>query len=81
MFRCGYFCCLHPIPSYELKQNTSRFTQFIGRYSNNLLILELCDQLIVNVLKDKYFQFSITYKFYYVLNDTLQFKKNIALLR
>ena len=44
---CGYLCGLHPILSYEVKQNTSGPTQFIGRYSNNLQILELRGQLFL----------------------------------
>ena len=65
----GYLCGLRPILSYELKQSSSGFTQFIGRFCNNLQILEVSGQLFVNVVKDTYFQFSVTYKYCYMLNN------------
>jgi len=49
-----YAVCI-PFISYEVKQNTSGFTQFIGRYSYKLQIQEVPGQLFDNVLKGTYF--------------------------
>jgi len=57
----GYLYGLHPILSYDVKQNTSRFTQFIGHYCYKLQNFEVPVQLFVNVLKGTHFTFYITY--------------------
>ena len=67
-----------PFIFYKWKKNTSRFTELIGRNSKTLKILEVRDKLFEYVLKNKYFQLSITEKFCYVLNNMPQFKKYIA---
>jgi hypothetical protein len=63
-----YAVCI-PFISYEVKQNTSGFTQFIERYSYRLQIHEVPGQLFDNVLKGTHFQFSKR-MFSYVLIDT-----------
>jgi hypothetical protein len=74
-----YAVCI-PFISYEVKQNTSGFKEFIGRFSYKLQINEVHGQLFDNVLKSTHFQFS-KHMFSYVSIDIHLFMKYIALLR
>jgi hypothetical protein len=48
LLRGEYLCGLHTILYCEVKQNTSGFTQFFGRYCYKLQFLEVPVQLFVN---------------------------------